>query len=333
MRRTMRQSIRWTVIAALAAPVLLWAGARQRRHDPRPAATTTESALRARVKAYLDRSLGFEHLDEMTITSISAPDASGIRTVKVSVAKGTQHGEQTYFITPDEREILLGQDKAKLSGDPWRDIREKLSPGRSPAEGAATAPVTIYEFSDLECPYCKEENGVLQQLVQDLPGKARVIFKYYPLIKIHPWSMAAAEAAACVAQQNPEHFWAFEQATFDHQEQLTPADAASRLRDFALESGSDPTLFDACMRSPLPRREVEKTIAEGDAVGVVSTPTLFVDGRPIPGAVPMTVMRPLVEQEAKVAPLDDHGGDALSGALKGTQCGECKAPPPIPKKP
>ncbi|HZT74796.1 MAG TPA: thioredoxin domain-containing protein [Terriglobales bacterium] len=315
---------------ALAAVPALAAPRAGQAEKARGAAS--ESSLRARVQAYLHRVLDFQHLDEMTITSISPPDASGIRTVKVAVAKGDQHAEQTYFISPDEREIMLGEDKSELSADPWRSIRAKLQIGDSPAEGAASAPVTIYEFSDLECPYCKEENTVLQQLAQQMPGTVRVVFKYFPLVKIHPWSMAAAEAAACVVQQNPAHFWPFEQATFDHQDQLTPADAASRLRDFALESGSDPARFDACMSSPLPRRVVERTLAEGKAVGVVRTPTLFVNGRPIPGAVPIQVMRPLVEAEAKDGPLDDTPGK-LVGDLKGGQCGHCKPLPPLPAHP
>lgn len=319
-------------ICLLALPLLVMARS-SGRHETRARKSdaSSDASLRTRIQAFLERTLGWQQLDEIKIAILSEPDSSGMRAVKVDLTKGTQHGEQTYYISPDGREIVLGQGMAALSGDPWRKTREKLTEDGSPAEGPANAPVTIYEFSDLECPFCREENQAIQQMMQEIPNQARVIFKYYPLVKIHPWSMQAAEVAACVVHENPQHFWPFEQAVFDHQKELTPANAPSRLRDFALESGTGAAAFDACMQSARPHRTVAATIAQGDAVGVVSTPTLFVDGRPIDGAIPEATLKSLVEHEAKMAPLyDGDSGKLAVGALKGTQCGQCKPLPPIP---
>jgi len=288
------------------------------------AAQTTDAALRARIVAFLNRSLGWQGLDKLEVESISAPDASGLRTAKVMLAKGEQRQEATYLITSDGREIIEGQVN-ELSGDPWKDTRAQLELAGAPSIGAADAPVTIVEFSDLECPYCKQESATLDQLMNAEPGKFRVVFKYYPLIAIHPWSMQAAKTAVCVAQQNPAQFWNFERSVFGAQEQITPETAATRLRDFAEESGAKPDLLNACLAAPATQQAVEASIANGKRVGVTSTPTLFINGRIIPGAVAEEQLKLLVNHEAGFAARSTAG---LSATPKGQQCGECK---PLPK--
>ncbi|MGH9485028.1 MAG: thioredoxin domain-containing protein, partial [Terriglobales bacterium] len=166
----------------------------------------TQAQIKTRIHAFLERSLGWQNLDKLEILSISAPDASGLRTVRVKLAKGDQSKLASYLITPDDREIIEGEAEP-LSGDPWAANRAKLNLRGAPATGSANAPVTIVEFSDLECPYCKEESASLDQLMNVDPDKARIVFKFFPLVKIHPWSMPAAEAGECVAQQGSLTFW------------------------------------------------------------------------------------------------------------------------------
>lgn len=297
-------------------------------HPPRPA---EQASLRARLTAFLNRSMGWQGLTGIRILAIGAPGPSGMRAAKVELSKGSEHVEQTYYITPNGRYIILGEI-SPLNGDPWRDNREKLHPGVSPVEGPANAPVTIYEFSDLECPFCKKENSRIQRLVGAMPDQVRVIFKYYPLVKIHPWAMQAAIAAACVTQHNPSDFWPFEQAVFDHQDDLNVDNAAARLRDFALDSATPGAFYDACIQSPEAKATVARTIAQGQAAGVKSTPTLFMNGRPIDGAIPYNTLQALAAHEAQVAPQYDRGEISAGGAIKGQQCGKCGTLPPVPHR-
>ncbi|MGH9520464.1 MAG: DsbA family protein, partial [Terriglobales bacterium] len=309
----MKKSI-WILAAmVLAALVMATTAAAQTQ----PAAADNGSALRVRIHAFLDRTIGWQGLDKMEIESISRPDASGLRTVKVMLAKGEQHQEATYYITADGKEVIEGE-KSELNGDPWASNRAKIELRGAPATGAANAPVTIVEYSDLECPFCKQEATGLAELMAQDPGKVRLVFKYFPLTQIHPWSMQAAQAAVCVTEQHPAQFWNFEKAVFDAQDQIdqalqqvesqaagelakagktsTPAAqdqflraglvvVSSRLRDLALESNANPAAYDACLVRPATRAAVEASIANGKALGVSSTPTLFVNGRSIPGAI------------------------------------------------
>ncbi|MGH9393004.1 MAG: thioredoxin domain-containing protein, partial [Terriglobales bacterium] len=265
--------------------------------------------------------------DKLEVESISAPDGSGLRTARVLLANGGQQLEATYLITPDAKEIIEGGQgtvsASPLSADPWASIRARLDLRGAPSAGPASAPVTIVEFSDLECPFCKQEASTLEQLQQQDPGKARILFKYFPLTNIHPWSMQAAEAAACVVEQNPAQFWNFEKGVFDAQEQINPQNAAQRLKDFATEAGAKPAAYDACLASPATQKLVEASIANGKLVGVQSTPTLFLNGRLIPGAVALEQLRLLVDHEATFP-----AAGAELPAPAGAQCGECK---PLPK--
>jgi len=295
-----------------------------------PASATPEASrdqvLRGHIVAFIQRAYGFR-LDHVEVKTLGPADASGLRKAVLHLkTKDGQELDQDFYVTADGRKILQGEVN-DLNGDPWRSNRLKLKLAGAPTDGPATAPVTIVEFSDLECPYCKQEATSLKQVMQDLPGQVRLVFKLYPLVRIHPWSMQAAVAATCVAEQGDSKFWAFEQSVFDHQEQLTPDTAPNRLHDFALESGVDAGRFEGCLHAPAAPAKVQASIREGDAIGVNSTPTLFINGREIASALDPATLKGLVQNEAKLAPEFDK----LDTGLKGEQCGKCEPlPPPKP---
>ncbi len=307
-----------------------------------PARPATRRQIRARVLAFLRKTYP---KGPVSIQKIGPPDSSGIRRIAAKVPAA-----QVFWVTRDGRSILSGE-KDPLNGDPWAALRRKIQMRGAPALGPANAPVTIVEFSDLECPYCREESGVLRRLREQMPRQVRLVFKLFPLTHIHPWAMDAALAATCVARQKPSHFWPFEQAVFDAQPQLdnllpqnllnplalppVPPGIPARLRDFALESGSKPGLYDACMKSPATRAAVGASLRNGEQVGVESTPTLFINGQRIPGAVPLKDLEPLVAWLAKQPrqpSRKDTGRLALRRKMRGPQCGLCRPLPPLPAK-
>ncbi len=300
-----------------------------------------QGELRARILAYLHQAYPKA---KVTINKIGPPDRSGVRKVTASAPK-----PQVYWVTRGKHSLLDGE-KDPMNGDPWASVRRKIELHGAPAIGPANAPVTIVEFSDLECPYCREESGVLNQLRAALPNQVRLVFKLYPLTQIHPWAMDAALAATCVTQQDPAHFWNFEQAVFDAQPALdammdqnpvnpfaqapVPARIPARLRDFALESGTEAGGYDACLKAPQTRKTIEASLHNGDEVGVESTPTLFINGQRIPGAVPLSDLLPLVSWLAKQPrPAPRRRRLALRRRLHGPQCGLCRPLPPLPAKP
>ncbi len=114
------------------------------------------------------------------------------------------------------------------------------------SRGPANAAVTVVEFSDFQCPTCRQLHNVLREVAPNYP-QVRFVFKDFPLAQIHPWALTAALAARCVHQQNPDAFWKVHDAIYDNQDAITPQNARSRMLDLAQQAGVNPEAVRACM--------------------------------------------------------------------------------------
>ena len=148
----------------------------------------------------------------------------------------------------------------------------KLSALDSPLQGSPMAPVTIYEFSDFQCPYCKVAAPHIRKIIEESNGKVKLVFKQYPL---PGHSMARGAAEAAIAAHKQGKFWEMHDLLFQNQDQLQQSDLESYARKLGLDMGR----FRADMRSKDTEKKIEADIAEGRAVGVDSTPSIYVNDR------------------------------------------------------
>ena len=114
----------------------------------------------------------------------------------------------------------------------------------------------------------------------------RFVYKNFPLTTIHPWAETAAIGAHCAYEQSPEAFWKVHDAIFDDQDAITPENVWDKLVSFASQAGLNADTFKACLSSADAQKAVDAEHAEGVALGVDSTPTAFVNGRPLAGGDP-----------------------------------------------
>jgi protein-disulfide isomerase len=142
----------------------------------------------------------------------------------------------------------------------------------SPLRGSPMAQVTIYEFSDFQCPHCKMAAPYLKKVVEESNGKVKLVFKQYPLSG-HPKSREAAKAA--VAAQRQGKFWEMHDLLFKNQDELQRAN----FDEYAKKLGLDVAKFKADMAAAETEKKVEADLAEGRAAGVDSTPSIFVNDR------------------------------------------------------
>lgn len=178
-------------------------------------------------------------------------------------------------------------------------IRVSLDPPRlpvaiastDPVRGAGAAPVTIIEFSDFQCPFCARVTPTLAKLRQTYGDKIRIVWKDFPLADIHAQATKAAEAARCAADQNK--YWEFHDRLFSNQSTLQ----ADALKQHAVAVGIEPVAFSACLDSGKYAARVQQGVQEGKALGVNSTPTLFVNGRLVNGAQPYEVFTGIIDDE------------------------------------
>ncbi len=161
-----------------------------------------------------------------------------------------------------------------------------------PTKGPATAPITIVEFSDYECPYCVRAEPTVKDLIAAYPGKIRLVYRDYPL-PMHSKAPKAAEAAHCAADQGK--YWEMHDKLFAASGKLDVADLKAAARDVGIDGGK----FDQCLESGEKAKVVEMHRKAGDDAGVSGTPAFFINGRPLAGAQPLEAFRAVVDQELK----------------------------------
>ena len=193
-------------------------------------------------------------------------------------------------------ESLRSQGKVIVRLQPPPAIRVEVPTEGAPIRGAADAPVTIVEFSDFECPFCKQTHPTLKQLLDRYPGKVRLAYRDFPLDSIHPQARRAAEAARCASDQGK--FWEYHDVLFTQSPQLALED----LRRYAGQVGLDVTKFDGCLAAGVNKAAVQRDLDEGNRLGITGTPAFFINGRTLTGAQPPEAFTRLIEQElARIA--------------------------------
>ena len=199
----------------------------------------------------------------------------------VSVARCIAEARKCKRCVPAARYVARLVDDG-YSRDEIRDIYrvrygedtkvEKLTAHDSPLRGSPMAPVTIYEFSDFQCPHCKTTAPVLKKLVEESNGKVKLVFKQYPL-PMHPKAREASKATIAADKQGK--FWEMHDLLFEKQSELQTAN----LDDYAKKIGLDMKRFRADMKSKDADKKIEADLAEGNAVGVEATPSIYVNNR------------------------------------------------------
>ena len=170
-------------------------------------------------------------------------------------------------------------------------IRAKIEINGFPAKGPATAPVTIVEFSDFECPYCGGLFPTLKQVEKNYEGKIRIVYRQFPLANIHPHAEKAAEASLCAFDQ--QHFWEFHDSMFGNQKELSIADLKQRAVDLKLDTAK----FNECLDSGRQVASIQRDIQEGARAGVTGTPAMFINGRLLSGNQPYAEIKEIIEDE------------------------------------
>ncbi len=171
-----------------------------------------------------------------------------------------------------------------------------INVNHGPSIGPVDAPVTIVEFSDFQCPYCQKSVGVLKELRRIYGEKIRMVYRDYPGPN-HPFAVQAAEAAHCAGEQGK--FWEYHDLLFERQAQGSGWDFAA----LAIELGLKDKAFATCLTTGRYQQDVLADLQEGMKLGINSTPTFFVNGRPLMGARPaadfVELIDPLLRKSAK----------------------------------
>jgi protein-disulfide isomerase len=181
--------------------------------------------------------------------------------------------------------------KVAINLEPPAVARVEVSIDGAPVRGGANAPVTIVEFSDFHCPFCKRVVPTLKEIEARYGDKVKLVFLDFPIEQLHPAARKAHEAARCAAEQ--DKFWAYHDVLFDKMPRTSPEE----LKASAREAGLDLAKFDQCVASGTLKELVQEDIDEGTRLGVKGTPAFFINGAPLTGAQPLEAFVSVIERE------------------------------------
>jgi protein-disulfide isomerase len=226
----------------------------------------------------------------VTIGARKASQFPGYETLPVTFSRGAKTTPFDFLISTDGK-TLARLETFDLAKEPAFNID---TAGR-PVRGNPAAKVTVVNFDDLECPYCARMHQALFPSTLDrYKDKVRFVYKDYPLSDMHPWAMHAAIDANCLAVQSPDVYWTYVDYLHAHGQEVNGEDrdinkSFAALDRIARQEGTlaklDSTKLDACLAKQ-DETQVRASMKEGDKLGLDSTPSLFVDGERIVGAIP-----------------------------------------------
>jgi len=231
------------------------------------------------VNAFLHATFGYDPQLTWKIVSIKPSEAEGLAEVNVEMSGPQGQGTQKFFVSEDRKHAVVGEI-IPFGKQPFEQSRLELKKKvTGPTRGPANAPVLLVEFSDLQCPHCKEANPTIERLLNEDPN-VRFVFQNFPLPS-HNWALKAAAYADCVGRASNDTFWKFLDSVYATQNDITADNADQKLTDLADQAGVKGQDIAACSAKPESEARVQESVKLGQSLEVNSTPTLFINGRPV----------------------------------------------------
>src|SRR5437016_12097615 len=243
-------------------------GATAHAQQPKPvtgtaaSASTAPSQTQKNIEAYLRNLYAFAPEVKLIVGPLKESPVEGILETNIDVTVGDNKQKAKFYVSKDGRYLFRGE-LSDMTKDPLAENLTQIHMSDAPTLGDPKAPVTIVEYSDFECPVCRNLHDVLRGMLPNYAGKVRVIFKDFPLEQLHPWARTAAIAGRCAYQQRPEAFWKLYDLVYDNQEVISAANAWTKMVDYASQSGLDAEAFKGCIGGAKPAAAVHAGLTRG----------------------------------------------------------------------
>ena len=250
------------------------------------------------VNAFLQQTFGYDSQLTWKIVSIRPSKAEGLAEVNVQMTSPQGQGGQKFYVSADGKHALVGEI-LPFGPHPFEETRLELKKKvTGPSRGPSDAPVMIVEFSDLQCPHCKEANPTIERLLKEEPN-LHFVLQSFPL-PMHNWAAKAAAYGDCTAKFSNDAFWKFVDSVYEAQSDITAENADQKLTELADKAGVKGADVAACSTQSETQAHVEASIKLGQSLDVNSTPTLFINGRPIGvGGNNYDLLKMIVDYSAK----------------------------------
>jgi protein-disulfide isomerase len=233
----------------------------------------------------------------------------------VTVDGGERKQDITFLVSKD-RSSLIRMTKFDLSKDPFAETMSKIDVSGRPTRGIKASKVVVVNFDDFECPFCSRmHQNLFPEILKEYGDRVTFVYKDYPLAEIHPWATHAAVDANCLASQSSDAYWDFADYIHANQHEVnnekTSGARLEALDKLTMLQGQkhnvDVVKLQSCIKAQ-DESAVKTSMKEAERVGVEATPTLFINGEKIDGAVPVGELRAALDRALKDAnlPVPNH---------------------------
>ena len=247
-------------------------------------------------------------------------------TVTITFDGGSKKQNFDFLLSKDGKS-LVRWNKLDLTKDPYAEIMGKIDIDGRPIRGNKDAKVVAINYDDFECPYCSHMHQTLfPEVLKEYGDRVAFIYKDFPLAEIHPWATHAAVDANCLLAQNNDAYWDFADYIHSNQKEVNgQKDHDSQfatLDRLTLDQGhkhnEDLAKLQACMKAQ-DDAQIKASVREGEGLGISATPTMFVNGQEVDGALPLPELRAVLDHALQQAgvPVPVHTPDAP--ATEGSQ--------------
>ena len=254
-----------------------------------------------------------------------SPDFPNYESVVVTIDNGERKQDLNFLVSKDHSS-LIRMNKFDLNKDPYEATMSKINTAGRPTRGAKASKVVVVNFDDFECPFCSRMHQELfPGIFKEYGDRITFIYKDYPLVEIHPWATHAAVDANCLAAQNSDAYWDFADYIHANQHEVsdekTPAARFDALDKLTMLQGQkhslDTVKLQACVKAQ-DDSAVKASMKEAESVGVEATPTMFINGEKIDGAVPPSELRAALDRALRDAnlPVPDHAAASTPPVAK-----------------
>lgn len=245
---------------------------------------------------------------KVTIGPLRASDFPNYDAITINIDGNGKKQDYDFLLAKDGK-TLLRMTKLDLTKDPYAETMKKINLADRPVRGNKDAKVVVVNYDDFQCPFCSRMHQTLfPELLKEYGDRVEFVYKDFPLSEIHPWATHAAVDANCLAAQNNDAYWDF--ADYIHANQHEVSSEKTREAEFAAldrlttEQGQkhnlDQTKLQSCIKAQN-EDAIKASVKEGESVGVSATPTLFVNGQEMDGALPVSDVREVLDHALQQA--------------------------------
>lgn len=317
--------------AALAVVFLGWPASAQapKNAAPKPASRPAAKAAKPAVfnaaafEAYIRHLLLWNDQIKVKITPPKPGPMPGYSEVTATGSFADVSLDEVFYMSHDGSKIVRGT-VYDITQSPFLREQSMLKDLADPSMGTPGAPVKVVAFSDFQCGYCREEAKMIRaNLLKTYPKEVVYYFREFPLDQIHPWARSAAIAGRCVYAAKSAAFWDYHDWAFDKQQEIRPENFKAKFIEWAQSKSLDTIQLGRCFDAKTTEPAINRNVADARALRVTSTPTLFVNGRPLPGSLAWNNLKMIIDWELK------HAKEA---AAKAEECCSISLPTPATSK-